>query len=290
MSLALPLDLCTAVHVGALMIWFGALSLQRILGVVQPNAARRDLRVAAAVALASGLLWPLLQTGVVMDDARAALEPQLVLQLLTQTSFGRTWLVRQVIVLLALLVAFATPLETGRALYFLVASALASVALLGHAAGATGTLGTVQRLTLALHLLAAGAWLGALPRLWMLTERLQASDLARVLRRFSPYGMVLVVIVVATGALSAWMRLGAIEPLFASVYGQILLAKVGLVALMGVAALNNRNRLTPALERPDLLAQGAARRGLRHSIGAETALGLAVVLVAALLGSAEAPH
>jgi putative copper resistance protein D len=181
-------------------------------------------------------------------------------------------------------------LATGRALYFLVASALASVALIGHAAGATGTLGTVQRLTLALHLLAAGAWLGALPRLWILTERLPVSGLARILRRFSPYGMVLVLIVVATGGLSAWFRLGAMEPLFASSYGKILLVKVGLVALMGVAALNNRNRLTPALEQPDLLVQGAARRGLRQSIGAETALGLAVVLAAALLGSAEAPH
>jgi len=290
MSLTLPLDLCAAVHVGALMIWFGALSLQRILGVVQQNARRRDLRIAAVVALASGLLWPWLQTGVVMDDPQAALDPQLVAQLLTQTSFGRTWFVRLVITLLAFLVAFVPLLATGRALYFLVASALASVALLGHAAGATGSLGTVQRLTLALHLLAAGAWLGALPPLWMLTERLPVSALAQILRRFSPYGMVLVLIVVVTGTLSAWFRLGAIEPLFASNYGKILLAKVGLAVLMGVAALNNRNRLTPTLERPGLLAQGAARRGLRQSIGAETALGLAVVVAAALLGSAEAPR
>lgn len=290
MSLTLPLDVCSAVHVGALMIWFGALSLQRILGVVRHDARRRDLRIAAVVALASGLLWPWLQTGVVMDDARAALDPHLVAQLLTQTSFGRTWFVRVVIVLLAVLVAFVPLLATGRALYFLVASALASAALLGHAASATGSLGTVQRLTLALHLLAAGAWLGALPRLWMLVESAPVSALRQILRRFSPYGMVLVLIVIATGALSAWFRLGAIEPLFASNYGKILLAKVGLVALMGVAALNNRNRLTPALERPDLVVQRAARRSLRQSIGAETALGLAVVMAAALLGSAEALH
>ncbi len=286
----LALDLCFAVHVGALMVWFGALSLQRMLGVVQPSEARRDLRIAGVVALASGLLWPLLQTGVVKDDALAALDPQLVWQLLTQSSFGGTWLVRVAIVLLAFLVTFTPLLETGRALYFLVASALASVALLGHAAGVTGTLGTVQRLTVALHLLAAGAWFGALPRLWMLAERLPVSTLAQILRRFSPYGMILVSIVVATGALSAWFRLGAIDPLFASAYGKILLLKVGLVALMGAVALNNRNRLTPMLERSDLLVQATARRRLRQSIGAEAALGLTVVMAAALLGSAEAPH
>jgi len=290
MSLTLPLALCTAAHAGALMIWFGALSLHRILGVVQQSPERRTLRYAALVALATGLLWPCLQTGLVRDDARAALDPQLIAQMLTQTSFGLTWLVRLGFVLFALLVTWAPLLATSRAAYFLVAAAMASMALLGHAAGATGGFGTIQRLTVALHLLAAGAWLGALPDLWVMTARLPAPDLAKILRRFSPYGIVLVLIVVTTGTLSAWFRTGGIGPLLASDYGRILLGKVALVALMGVAALNNRNRLAPALERLDLLAQAAARRGLRRSIGAETVLGIAVVLAAALLGSAEAPR
>ncbi|HYA65329.1 MAG TPA: CopD family protein [Burkholderiaceae bacterium] len=290
MNLELPLELCAAVHAGSLMIWFGALSLHRILGVVQRDDEQRALRVAAAVALGSGVLWPFLQTGVARDDAAAAIDPQLVAQLLTQTSFGRTWLVRQVFVLLALLVTWVPLLQSGRAVYFLVAGALASIALLGHAAGVTGASGTVQRLTLALHLLAAGAWLGALPRLWSLTDDLPVADLAQVLRRFSPYGIVLVSIVVITGTLSAWFRIGTAELLLSSAYGKILLGKVALVALMGLAALNNRNRQTPALERPDLLVQAAARRGLRRSIAVETTLGIAVVLVAALLGAAEAPR
>jgi len=290
MILALPLDLCAALHAGALMAWFGALSLRRILVVPLGPAELRSLRLAAAIALASGLLWPWLLTAVVTDDARAALDPQQVFQVLTQTSFGRTWLVRQAFVLLAFLTAMLPLLAIGRAVYFLVAAALASFALLGHAAGAVGAYGTLQRLTLALHLLAAGAWLGALPVLWTLTGRLTAAELALTLRRFSRYGIALVTIVVVTGALSAWFRTGGLGALVASDYGRILLGKLALVALMGVAAWNNRNRLTPALERPDLTVQSAGRRGLRRSIATETALGVLVVAVAVLLGAAEAPR
>jgi len=290
MSLTLPLEVCAALHAGALMIWFGSLSLHRILGVARQGVEPRTLWIAAVVALASGLLWPWLQTGVVTADARSALDPQAVWQLLTQTTFGRTWLVRQVFVLLALLATLVPLVATGRGTYFLVAAAVASIALLGHAAGAPGTFGTVQRLALALHLLAAGAWLGALPDLWALAGRLPSADLASILRRFSPYGIALVSIVVATGVLSAWFRLGGLDPLISSDYGRILLSKVGLGALMGVAALNNRNRLTPKLERPDLVVQAQGRKELRRSITAEAALGFAVVAAAVLLGSAEAPH
>lgn len=290
MSLTALLMGCAAVHAGALMLWFGALSLQRILGIASQGVQGQWLRVAAAVALASGVLWPSLQTGVVMDDAHAALDPQVVAQVLTQTSFGRTWLARQAFVLIAFVAAMFPSLATGRAVYFLVAASLASLALIGHAAGASGALGTLQRLALALHLLAAGAWLGALPELWKLAGHLRADELARTLRRFSPYGMALVSIVIATGVLSAWIRIGTMQAFMTSEYGKVLLAKIALVALMGVAALNNRNRLTPALERRDLAAQATGQHALRQSIGAETALGIAVVLVAALLGSTEAPR
>jgi len=290
MNLALALELCAAIHVGALMAWFGALSLRRVLLVPLGAAQLRGLRLAATLALASALLWPWLQTGVVLDDARAALDPAQVAQVLTQSSFGRTWLARGAFVLLAYLTATLPLLALGRAVYFLVAAALASVALLGHAAAATGAYGTVQRLALALHLLAAGAWLGALPVLWALSGELAAAELALTLRRFSRYGVALVTIVVVTGAASAWFRSGSLEALVASGYGRILLGKIGLVALMGVAALLNRNRFAPALERPDLTLQAAGRRGLRRSIAAEAALGVLVVAVAVLLGAAEPPR
>jgi putative copper resistance protein D len=174
--------------------------------------------------------------------------------------------------------------------YFLVVAALASLALLGHAAGAAGAGGTADRLALGVHLLAAGAWVGALPALWVLAGRLGAADLAKVLRHFSRYGMALVAIVVLTGLFSAWRRTGAWSALVETGYGQLLLLKIALVGLMGVAALLNRNAHTPRLSQADIGIAAAARTGLRRSIGVELALGMAVIAVAAFLGAAEAPR
>jgi putative copper resistance protein D len=118
--------------------------------------------------------------------------------------------------------------------------------------------------------------------------------LASVLRRFSAIGIALVAIVVLTGGLSAWWRTGNLEALLYSSYSRVLLGKIGLVLLMGVAALLNRNRFTPALERTQMAGPQAtaepARRRLVASIGTETTLAVAVVLLAFFLGAAEAPR
>ncbi len=287
---ALLLDLCTAVHAGALMAWFGALSLRRVLGAGQGAGEMRFLQAAGAAALATGALWPWLQMAQLSDDPRAFGDVRQVALLLTQTSFGRTWLLREAGIALALLASFAPLLAIGRGVYFLVAAALASLALLGHAAGVTGGMGDIQRLALAAHLLAAGAWVGALPALWTLAHRLDAADLARVLRRFSVYGAMLVAVVVGAGAASAWWRLGTFGDLAATGYGRVLLVKVALVAVMGALALRNRNRLTPRLLDPAVPIRQAAGRDLRRTIGAELAVGITVVMAAVLLGAAEAPH
>jgi putative copper resistance protein D len=289
MNLESSLALCAAVHAGALMLWFGGLSLGRI-GAAPDGAGRRAARIAAAVALGTGVVWPLLQAGVVFDDAAAAIDPDRIGQVLAQTSFGRTWLLREGLVALALAAGSLGGLPAGRAAYALVATALASVALLGHAAGVAGWPGTVQRLALALHLLAAGAWIGALPLLWTQAGRLPERALVQALQRFSRFGIVLVAIVVVTGAASAWWRIGAFDVLAAGDYGRILAAKVGLVAFMGVAAVLNRNRFTPALESPDAARRAGARHALRGSIGIEAALGAGVLFLAFVLGSSDAPR
>ena len=286
----LLLSLCLAVHTAALMAWFGAYSLHRALGVALSPPVRRGLTRAGHLALVSGLLYPFLQTACVHEDPAAGLDPAQVLELLTQTSFGLSWLVRLGFVALAVLASRVPLLVAGRAVYFLLAAALASLALCGHAAAGQGVEGTAARLLLGLHLLAAGAWVGALPLLWDLAGRSAAPDLARTLRRFSVYGMGLVGLVVLSGVISAWIRIGGLELLVATSYGWLLLGKVALVGLMGAAALLNRNRYTPRLDHGDWAMREAARSGLRASVAAEMALGLLVVLIAALLGNAEAPR
>jgi putative copper resistance protein D len=286
----LLLNLCLALHAAALMAWFGALSLRRVLGAGQGGGELRFLKIAAALALLSGALWPCLQAGVLGETPDEAWDPARVAVVLTQTSFGRTWLLREACIALAALAGVLPLLAIGRGVYFLVAAALGSLALLGHAAGVGGAAGTAQRLALALHVLAAGAWVGALPALWVLAARLAARDLVLVLRRFSRYGLFLVAVVLASGAASAWARTGSWSLLLGSGYGQILLAKLGLVGGMGLAALANRNRYTPRLAQADTFVQAGGRAGLRRSIALELALGLAAITAAVWLGAAEAPR
>jgi putative copper resistance protein D len=288
--MAALLNFCTAVHAAALMAWFGALSLRRVLGAGQGGGELRFLKIAAGLAVASGAAWPVLQAGILGDTPGAAGDPAQVAVILTQTTFGRTWLLREACIVLAALASVLPLLAIGRGVYFLVVAALASLALIGHAAGGTGLAGSALRLALALHLLAAGAWVGALPALWVLAGRLGAADLAKVLRLFSRYGAFLVTVVVVTGALNAWSRTGSMAALVGSDYGQLLVAKVVLVALMGLAAIANRNVYTPRLATDDRFIQAGARAGLRRSMAIELALGVGVVLVAVWLGGAEAPR
>jgi len=286
----LLLNLCTAIHAAALMAWFGALSLRRVLGAGQGSGEIRFLQVCGAVALLSGALWPWLKSGVLGEGPGAAWDPDQVAVVLMQTTFGRTWLMREACIVAAALATVAPLLSIGRAVYFLVVAGLASLALLGHAASGSGMAGSALRLILAVHLLAAGAWVGALPALWVLAGRLAAADLVKVLRLFSRYGVFLVVVVIASGGLTAWSRTGSLPVLLGTDYGQILLAKLFLVGLMGLAAIANRNVYTPRLGNDDSFVQAGARDGLRRSLAIELVLGVAVIFVAVWLGAAEAPR
>jgi len=284
------LNLCTAMHAAALMAWFGALSLRRVLGAGQGGGEIRFLQVCGALALLTGALWPWLKAGELANVPDAAWDPEQVAMVLVHTTFGRTWLLREACIVLAALATVAPLLSIGRGVYFMVVAALGSLALVGHAASGSGLTASFLRLALALHLLAAGAWVGALPVLQVLAGRLAAADLARVLQLFSRYGAFLVAVVVATGTLTAWSRTGSLLALVDTDYGKILLGKVFMVGLMGLAAIANRNVYTPRLCMDDTFIQARARAGLRRSVAIELALGVAVLFAAVWLGAAEAPR
>ena len=164
--------LLRGVHLVALMSVFGTLLF---LDLVAPAATEGDtdetvrtrrllLRVArasAACALFAGVAW-LTAAGAVMAGTRGvaiALHALPVVAL--QTQFGQWVLVR-----LALLIAVLA-LPSARRLPRAVAVVLAGAAivtqpLIGHAGAIGGGLGIELIASEALHLLAAGAWLGGL--------------------------------------------------------------------------------------------------------------------------------
>ncbi|MGW3956603.1 copper resistance CopC/CopD family protein [Streptomyces sp. NPDC004752] len=102
-----------------------------------------------------------------------------------------------------------------------------------------------------LHLLAVATWLGGLVALLVSLYRAPAKtpvDSAAV-RRFSSVAFGSVLTVVATGIYQSWRQLGAWSAFTDTGYGQLLLVKIGLVAvLVGIAWISRRwtARLTDA--------------------------------------------
>jgi putative copper resistance protein D len=162
----------------------------------------------------------------------------------------------------------------------------------GHAGATPGVAGEFPLAADALHLLAAGAWLGGLPPLamllvaaWRAKEPRWSTVTAIAVRRFSLLGVISVTTLLASGIVNSWYEVGTLNNLFATTYGQLVLIKIGLFAAMVGFASINRFYLTPRL------ANAGTVRRLYHTSLAETGLGFAAVVVVGFLGAiAPASH
>lgn len=221
--------------------------------------------------------------------------------LLSGSATGTAWEVRMVALLVATIGAMVA---AGRALPLgLVALAsgiaLATLAWIGHGAMDDGTTGWAHLVADIFHLLAAGAWVGALLGLILLVtrpvSRVDAAHLAlthRALHGFGTVGTIIVVTLVATGLINAWLLVGPgnIAALGTTLYGRLLLAKLVLfAAMLGLAALN-RFRLTPRFE-TSLAAKDhrGALGALRRSLAVEVTCIVAILALVAWLGTLEPP-
>jgi putative copper export protein/mono/diheme cytochrome c family protein len=284
--------LLRGVHLVALMSVFGTLLF---LDLVAPAATEGDtdetvrtrrllLRVArasAACALFAGVAW-LTAAGAVMAGTRGvaiALHALPVVAL--QTQFGQWVLVR-----LALLIAVLA-LPSARRLPRAVAVVLAGAAivtqpLIGHAGAIGGGLGIELIASEALHLLAAGAWLGGLLPLFIAIRILPVEAAAAACRSFTPIGLAAVLVLAGTAIVQVAEFIGGIPGLFGTAYGHIALVKVGLFLVLLLLAALNRFVLTERIAGDGSVG---ARRQMRRSIAAESVLGALVVIAAGFLAS-----
>ncbi|MGW1809935.1 copper resistance CopC/CopD family protein [Streptomyces sp. NPDC002078] len=93
------------------------------------------------------------------------------------------------------------------------------------------------------HLLAVATWLGGLTALLVALYRAPAETPveAAAVRRFSRSAFGSVVVLVATGVYQSWRQLGSWSAFTDTRYGQLLLVKIGLVALLiGIASISRR--------------------------------------------------
>jgi putative copper export protein/mono/diheme cytochrome c family protein/peroxiredoxin len=287
-----------AVHFAATMWLFGELVLACALsnwrGRDEPAGPGEVLRQrlpsvarwSIAIGIASAVAW-LAAVAATMSGMPLplAIDASTLGAVIGGTLFGRVWIAR-VCLACALLLALRRR-SAGRggwrlAFWTAVAGAyLASLAWTGHAAAAQGPWRGAQIISDVVHLLAAGAWLGALPALvYLLGTTQPVEGAASATRRFSNVAIVCVFALILSGLGNSWFLVGSVPALFGTTYGRLLLAKLALLAVMLILAAVNRLMLTPQLG----VGNRRALLALRRNTLLEIAAGLLVVTIVGVLG------
>lgn len=269
-------------------------------GADGPNLGwARPTLILAAIVVALGSVAALVaQTAVMAGSLSEAVKPASLSFMVTGTALGTALIVRAVIALFGLVAVVV--LKPGRPLWALMVAAglivAASFAWTGHGAATEGPGGLLHLVADVIHAVAAALWLGALAVLTLLLARRSAPDdvgAHRALHGFAGLGTLAVALLVVTGLVNSWFLVGPtrVGDLGASLYGQLLIAKLVLFALMLALAAGNRFRLTPVLG--SVLARGEdsrqALQRLRRSVVAETLVGAVLLAVVAVMGTLPPP-
>jgi copper transport protein len=191
----------------------------------------------------------------------------------------------------------------------------ATPGLAGHAV--TGRWVTAAVMADSLHVLAMAVWLGGLVMLvGVLLPKRSVTELRDTLPRWSRIAAGCVIVIVGTGAFQAWRQVGGLAELRATDYGRILIVKVVLFAVIlalasfareivfhlyprsaaepgvrmpvvaGGSDDDPRDRGTHDLDAGDDVDEAKVLRNLRRSVWAELGVGVAVLIVTALLVNA----
>ncbi len=272
-------------------------------------AAPPDLDANAVLRRVRRLLWAawallglVIALSLVQQTARAAglefgaaLTSPALAQVVTSSRYGATWMLRAITWLaLGLSIYLSMRRDAGWWLILISGAALLlATALNSHSVGAPVPLTAVAADWL--HLLAMALWVGglihflaALGRLRSFESRQQAGLRAGLVLAFSNLGRVAVAALLLTGLYVAYLEVGLGEGLATTVYGQVLLVKVILVApLLVLAAINlviTQRRLYRAAgtDAPDKAALRWGRL-LRGLVGAEVVLTVMVLFVVGVL-------
>ena len=287
------LALCRFAHFLAAMLAFGmsaylwAYAPERLRLALSPIIRRLAL-IASILALITAIAWLALESASMADEWSAAIDPGQIGAVLTDTAFGHMWALH--LALAATLVAVIAVGPRARWAATAVASAalLASLGLVGHAAMQTGPEGVLHRANHAVHLVAAGAWIGGLVPFAMCLRAYERDELrqdaVRAMAGFSFWGQFIVAAIALTGIVNIALTSGRAPIPPTTPYRALLVAKLIIVGIMILLALFNRFVLAPRLK-----ASAKALTTLRATSAAEVALGcvvIALVSVFALLDPA----
>lgn len=275
-------------HFAAMGLLFGLAAFPFYAGRALAGRAvpRRMVLACAVLALATGVLELLAMVGSMGGTWLSAFDPDMLAAAVTDTAFGRIWLWR--LGLAAVTVALCARRFPRREEALPIASGLllASVALTGHSAMPGGGVGALHEAADAVHLLAAGWWSGGLLALLMAAGA--AGDrLPWLLGRFSRIGYAAVGLIIVSGLIKSVVLVSPASALLTTAYGGVLIAKVALLAAMGLLALSNRVHVTPALKAGVDPSRWRAR--LVGQVGVEFGLAMLILALVGVLGAMSPP-
>lgn len=284
-----------SVHVGALTSVFGNLVLFALVARTLPATPATRVQLprlhtrlgqlhwgSMLLALASGAAWFEARTAVISGahDWHETLDA--IIPVALETQFGQLILARfaLLVALLPLGSALWAPQAGAARQHFLLlpaaivlaGAALGLQAATSHAGAMSGVAGRSLMAAEVLHVLAAGAWLGALAPLLIVLAIMPPEAAAVAVKRFFPLGLVSVLVMAATSLLQAMELVGSVPALVGTAYGRVALLKLVLfLALLAFAALNR--------------FMFGAKLGVRlqRSIVSEAAVAVLVLLAAGLL-------
>lgn len=281
------------VQVGAAAFRF--LVLPRVRGIGAEALHRRAAERAAGLAVAAACLTivaALARLPLQLLDIRdplAPLAPQ-ARALILQTMWGKAWFAQLGAAVLSLAgFAFARGGRRSGA-WVLAAGASAALAFTpafaGHAIGSERLAGLAVAAD-GVHVLAAGAWLGAMVVLYAgitLPREIDQAGLAGALiASFSPLALASAAALGLTGAIASWLHLGVVAALWQSRYGRRLLVKLGAVGLVALLGAFNWRRAGPKLMYDNDVEP------MQRSIRAELMVGVLVLFATAVLVATPPP-
>lgn len=282
-------------HYGVLIGLLGIIACKpiarRLIGWVPPPQGGRVLALMALAAPLLSAALMLVGVAAMMGLPLAELDRASIEAIVFGTTIGTAFLIRSGLLVLALAAVLLRARLPGAAWLAAICygGALLTLGWSGHAAASEGAIGLFHRLNNGVHLIAAALWIGAIG--WFLhlarmvhrqSDAGRAQQLLHGMQRFAPLGVGLVGLVSLTGLINAELifGLGQVGAVLTTPYGQLLAAKLAVVALMlGFAAFNARTARHRVGETVPTVA------ALRRSLAGELALGLGVIALVALLGT-----
>src|ERR1700722_13115959 len=176
------------------------------LSIALSPVVRRLAFIASLVALVTTIAWLVIESASMADDWSAAVDPGQIVAVLTDPAFGHAWAAHVALAAALVAVVVFGPRDRWAATAVASAALLASLGLVGHSAMQSGAEGVLHRANHAVHLVAAGAWIGGLVPFVMCLRAYERDDLrkdaVRAMAGFSFWGQLIVAAIVLTGVVN----------------------------------------------------------------------------------------